>query len=1032
MKSLIKFFASNNTFALLFSAMLILLGLKSIITTPKNMFPNVDFGVVAIYTIYPNASPQDVELGVTNKIEEQIDGIAGIKEYVSSSLEGVSRVKIDLDPDVNDEDEVVQRIRDAVNSISDLPTEVDQRPTIIRLDSSYFPFLDIGFASNTLSYNQLRNEARKFKNKLLNITGVSRVETFGLKDREFHIEINPDKLRNNQIPLNLLAETIRNRSIQRKLGTLKHPSNEKSIVTLAELKSIEALENVILRSTYEGRLIKIKDVATVTDTFEDSHSEARFNGIKGILFTTFKTENADMIEIAKKVKSFIKEENKKNPNLEISYTRDMSRYLNNRYNVVKNNGSLGLLFLLIVLGIFLNIRTAFWVGISIPVIVYAVFWLLPFFVPHIDIISLAAFIIVMGIIVDDSIIISENILRRREMGDSPLNAAINGVSEVFGPVLTTILTTLMAFAPMFFMPGIIGKFIFVIPLVITLALIVSFFEVTIALPAHIVPTIKKVKSNDSHDPWFNKLKNPFQKLVQRTLNKRYILVISYILLFFISIAFTLKYKEFVLFPAEQAENIFVECEMPIGTSFETTSKKITEIEAIINTLPKQELDAFTTKVGIKGRDEDTASESSRHSQMALYLTPYSQRSRTADEIATYLRERTKNIAGINVKFNVAGGGPPVGRPLEIRIRHFDNKKRASLTQDIVDFLTKTPGVYDLERNDILEKDRLVIEFNEERIARLGFSLTHISQAISTALNGQIVTSVRLDDEDIDYRIIFNEKSRYELDQLKKLTISNNQNRLIPLGQLVSFNQQPGIPNFYHINGKRTTTLAANIDKSITTPIALYKTLKKTFDTPEILDGGTLSFGGESEETNQSFQDLFKTFLIALLGIYFLLVLLFSSFTQPIMIVSCIPLGLIGVILAFTLHNQNLGFFSMLGSIGLIGVLVNDSLVLVHRINALKAENPKAPIQELVAQGTADRFRPILLTSLTTVAGVLPLAYGLGGSDPFIAPMGLALGYGLLFSTPLILFYVPCCYLIHDDIQKWIQRKIKQVLKTKIT
>ena len=305
------------------------------------------------------------------------------------------------------------------------------------------------------------------------------------------------------------------------------------------------------------------------------------------------------------------------------------------------------------------------------------------------------------------------------------------------------------------------------------------------------------------------------------------------------------------------------------------------------------------------------------------------------------------------------------------------------------------------------------------------------EEISTTGGGEAYNSKYafgdLDDEDVDFRVILNEKSRYELNTLNKITVSNNQNRLIPLSQLITFKEQPGIPNFYHINGKRTTTIAANVDKTITTPIKLYKSLEAKYSNSAKLDGAEVIFGGESEETNKSFQDLFKTFLLALLGIYFLLVLLFNSFLQPLIIVSCIPLGFIGVIMAFTLHNQDLGFFAMLGSIGLTGVLVNDSLVLVHRINMLKKQQPNAPLLDIIAQGTADRLRPIILTSLTTVAGVLPLAYGLGGSDPFIAPMGLALGYGLLLSTPLILFYIPCCYLILESLTT-VSHQFKQKIK----
>ena len=661
----------------------------------------------------------------------------------------------------------------------------------------------------------------------------------------------------------------------------------------------------------------------------------------------------------------------------------MSSYLANRYSVVKNNGLLGLLFLLIVLGTFLNIRLAIWVGLSIPVIIYGVFALLPLFIPHIDIITLAGFIIVMGIIVDDGIIISENILRRREMGDSPLDSAVNGLAEVFKPVVTTILTTFVAFAPMFFMPGVVGKFIMVIPLVVSLSLFVSLFECVIALPAHLVPSIKKIQPNKKEKQhWFISYRDKFEVAMKKILKYRYLIVIFYIALFIGSVIFTIENKNFVLFPSNQAEQMFIELEMPVGTSLETTSKKARELESYLLELPEDEVDSFSTKIGFKGRDEDHLSESIRYSQIAIYLTPYRLRSRTAEDIANELRKKMKIIKEGKIAINVMGGGPPVGRPIEIRVSHFNNKKRAALTNKVIKDLEIKRGVFDIERDDILGKKRIELKMNEE-------------------------------------------KNRQDLSTLKAIEISNKKGRLIPLSNLVEFVERNGTPDFFHFNGERTTTIYANIDKTKTTSMKIYKKLVKKYETQSVLEGGKVRFGGESEETQKSFQDLFKTFIVALVGIYFLLVLLFNSLIQPLLVLFCIPLGLIGVIFAFTLHNQDLSFFAMLGSIGLIGVLVNDALVLVYRVNKLKETKGETKIRYIVAKGAADRLRPILLTSLTTIAGVLPLAYGLGGSDPFIAPMGLALGYGLLFSTPLILVFIPSIYLIYEDISKTLKKLVKK-------
>lgn len=1021
MTSFFMFFVRNHKFAILFSVMLILLGVNALYKTSKNVFPKVDFGTVLVYTLHPNASPADIELSITNKIEDAIDGISGIDEYVSDSIESVSRITIKLDPNIDNDDEVVQKIRDAVSSISDFPADLEKLPKIIRLTSGDFPFMDVAIGSDTLDYGALRAKAKELKRQLLAIPGMAAVTTYGYKEREVHITADPQKLATYELTITDITQAIRDQNVRTSLGTVENTTDEKAIVTLAEIRDTARIESLILRTTFEGTPIRVRDVATVSNGFDDTPQRARLNGSRAILFTLIKNDSSDLLELATRVKTFLKAENERQSEALITYTRDMSKYLENRFNVVKNNGIIGLLLLLLVLGVFLDRRVAFWVGLSIPVIVYGVFWLLPFFVPHIDIISLAAFIIVMGIIVDDGIIIAENILRRREAGDTPIMAAVNGVSEVFGPVLTTILTTLVAFGPMFFMPGIVGKFIVVIPLVITLALFLSLLEVTIALPAHLAPSLKKIAPAQPTGSWFGRFRAGFEKKITAWLKWRYVIVLGYFLLFAGSVIFTLKYKNIVLFPSSQAEIIFCQIELPVGSSLDRTNRVTKQVENIIGTLPSSDLDAYLSRIGLKGKDEDSSSESARHTQIAIYLTPYSSRDRTAEDIRKTLREKSRAITDATVRYTIQAGGPPVGEPIEIRVSHFDNDTRRDIASNVVALLADTTGAFDISRNDTLGKRRIEMVMDHDKIKRLGFTAQQLSNQVKAAYSGAVAGSVRLDNEDVDFKVWLTKADRSSLATLSALPVRNNSNRMMQLGDVVALSIREGVANFSHINGERTTTIVANTDKSVLSPIEVYQTLTPILSDPDFTRGGQIRFGGESEETKKSFIELGKLFIIALIGIYFLLVLLFNSFGQPLVIISCIPLGLIGVIAAFTIHQQDLGFFAMLGSIGLTGVLVNDSLVLVDRINRLKKEQPDTPLKTLVATGAAERFRPIVLTSLTTVAGVLPLAYGWGGEDPFISPMGLALGYGLLFSTPLILVYIPAMVLIYDDIIRLVSR-----------
>lgn len=1015
--SIFRYFAEKHTFAILITIMVLLYGGKRLYETNKDMFPDADFGQMVISTIYPGASPVDVEQNVTNKIEKAIDGIVGIKEYESTSVEGQSSVEIKLEADLDDQDKVKNEITEAVNRISDFPENLVNKPSVISVDSGVFPLLEVGFSSDKLSYTQLRKQAKLFEKRLLRLKGIARVSKSGFEDREYRIQLNPDKLSDYQIPITSVISSLKTNNSRSSLGTLKTTNKERTIVMLSELKTVKAVEEIILLSTFSGgNVVRLKDVATVKDTFSEPVILARMNGIPAINFMVYKSKNADIVKTSDRVKALINDSNDIFTDIKIQYAGDFSRYVSNRFSVVKSNGSIGFICLLLVLVIFLHHRVAFWVALGIPVTILGVFSLLPFFVSRIDIISLAAMIIVMGVVVDDAIIISENILRRREKGDSPIDAAVNGISEVFSPVLTTILTTFIAFAPMFFMPGIVGKFIFVIPLVISLALFVSLIEVTIGLPAHMAPGLAKIPplSEKNGKRWFQQFKAFFNEKIKVLLRFRYLMLPLYGILFGGTLYYAFTQMDFSLFPPDSAENVRIHLELEKGSSLEQTASKTAEVEAVLATIPSEEVMAFSTRIGMASSDGFEVETSVNSSFISLYLTSFSKRTRTAYTIVDELREQTDKIKGIkSLEYNVDSGGPPVGRAIEIRVSSEEDHLRTQAVNKITAVLQGIKGTKDIVRNDEPGRKRIKLHVDKVKAARLGLSVTDITTTVSTAFRGIDVASVQVGTEDIDLRVIYPKSARGNFNRLKTLKVPNRQGRLIRLDEVVSFKEIVGEPNLYHYQGERAITILGNVAKDKVTIAEVYKQLEEGLGNEPFKDV-TVTYGGESQETNESFQSLFRTFIIALLGIYFLLVLLFNNMFQPFMVLAAIPFGLMGVIAAFALHNEPLGFMAMLGTIGLVGVLVNDALVLVYHINHLRHERPEEPLLELVAEGAANRLRPIMLTSLTTIAGVLPLAYGIGGSDPFIAPMGLALGYGLIFSTPFILILVPAIYLVLGD------------------
>jgi len=1024
MKTFFGFFAKRNLLAYLITLLFIILGISTLLTIKRDAFPEVQFGEVIITTSYPGASPEDVELKVTNEIEKELKEVTGIKRYSSLSMENVSFIHIVIEPNEKDQDKVVREIREATSRVTDLPSEVTESPLVSELTTSVFPMVELGITGN-LPYRELREIAKRFEKKLENVPGVSKVERFGYLAREIKIEVSPKEMNKHEVTLGRIIEAIKNRNVRATGGSFESYTSEKNIVTLAQFREPFEVKDVIVRTTFSGPLIKIKDLAIVTDGFEEEKVMSRVNGQSAISFVAYKSEPADIIRTVGLINNLVKDEQQYLPKgVTLITSDDRSTHVRKSFSIVMTNGAIGLALVFVVLAIFLNFRLAFWVALGIPVTVLGVIFLLPVFDSYLDTITLTAMVIVLGIVVDDAIIISENIYQKYEQGLSPEDAAIEGITGVFKPVVTTVLTTVVVFTPLFFMPGMLGKFVYVIPLVITLALFISLIESSLALPAHLVHGLKKRKrtqdSGVSTSSVFDSLRTKYKKIVYAFLHFRYLLILLFFLVLGGALFYAYKYMDFVLFPSSTADRFIILIETPPGTSLKATSDKASEIEKLVSQLDKEELDSFLLRVGTFG--DIGSSERENNAALLVALTPFSGRERVADEIVEELRAKTDQLKGFQrIRYQIDAGGPPVGKPIMVRVVGSDEKLRNKLAADLVTFIESIEGTKDLDRNDKAGKQQVEIKLKYDKLARLGISVADVAQSVRIAYDGEVVTNVRYGNEDVDFRVIFQEQVRKTPEDLKELTLPNKNGRLTPLHQVATFKSGIGPSNLNHYKGERSITVTGDVDKEVTTPLKVSAAIKEHFDLHRDYPGMQLLVGGEAEESEQSMNDLFAILGIAALGIYFLLILLFNSLWQPLLVMIAIPFGVIGVIVGFSLHNEALGFLAMTGVIGLAGVVVNDSLVLVNHINELKQTNPEKNIKELVAQGTSNRLRAIVLTTVSTVVGLLPLAYGIGGSDPYMSPMALALGWGLLFATPLTLILLPCLYVIGNDVGRMLKR-----------
>ncbi|CAC9558751.1 Acriflavin resistance protein [uncultured Gammaproteobacteria bacterium] len=1014
MDSFFNFFVKQKKLALVFTVSIIAIGLLAFNNIQRDQFPAIDFELVTIVTGYPGASPEDVEQNITNPIEDELSSVIGIEKFSSISRQGSSVILVTLSPDVDDVSALKQDIQNAVDRIKSLPDEVVNLPEVVDMKSSLQSILKVNISSNSLSFAQLRNKIDEIADELALVDGVSEVSKEGYLDREIQIRIDTDKLYQYKLSLPQVMSAIQKRNQRYTVGSNNGIKNEKIIVVLAQFDQAQAVGDVIIKSSFDGPVVRLKDIATISDGNVEEKSIVRVNATKGFILKIRKQAHADIITTVDLIKEKLHAlQAKKYPQVRIFYSSDLSKYVRNRLEIVTNNGMIGLLLVLLVLGVFLSLKTAFWVAVSLPVSLLGSVALLGMAGETINLISLAAMILVLGIVVDDSIIVAESIHHYKQIGTDKYRSAVKGFKRVIMPVITTILTTVLAFSSMFLMEGTMGKFIYVIPLVVIFALTLSFLEVTIALPAHLAGLNEKSQKKN----WFNAIENWFERVLKQVLRMRYLIVIGFLALLGASIFFAATQMRLTLFPTIGADVITAKLKMPPGSSLQHTASVSHKVEALIKDVVGVDLDSLTNNIG----------QSFSHvAQFNIALVPSSERKIQVKTQLQRLKARTTEIVEAEkLTFSVRRPGPPQGEDIEIQLVSSNDDQRQTAANALAEILSQIEGVDNIDRDDDPSKSRIEVVLDFEKMARLNVDFVTVNRYLKAAFSGINVTDIRYGDTDVDFRVYLGESKQSEA-VISELKISNRQSRPVPLKQFSSIRHIVGEPDFNHFDGQRSVKISASINDEIASTSVVIKQVLKSFDADNLYPAVRVLSEGGAKETKKSMQSFLKAFVMAVLIIFFLLILLFDSYTQPLLVLSAIPFSVIGVIWAFFLHGEPLSFFALLGTLALVGVIVNDSLVMVTHLNYLKQKlSATTPALEWIVQGAKDRLRAVILTSLTTLAGIIPLAYGIGGTDFILKPMALSLGYGLLFGTVMTLILLPCLYLMNYQFVNWIAKFSKK-------
>lgn len=1024
--SLPRFSVNQSLFVNLVSVIIIIAGLIVVLGMNREIFPNVDFDTVSISTVYPGATPLDIEKLISVPIEKELKEVDGIKDIKSSSSPGISYIVVKIDPNERDKKKVKRDIQSAVDRVKDLPRDIYEDPIVIEISSKQYPIIEVSL-SGEMSEKRLQGYADGLEDALEDIEGVAKAQRSGYRDREIQVHVDPEKMQDKYVSFDEIEQALSSRNISVPAGEINTETTEYSIRTTGEFSTAKEVEDIIIRANDTGNWLRVKDVAEVKDSFKKEDVIYKTLGTRSINLVIMKKESGDALSIVDEIKKTCDRFLKNTPDgLKISYVNDYSFFARRRLNVLRNNGWASLILVIASMLLFLQRRVAFMTVLGIPIAFFATFMVMSTMGITINLISMFGLIIVLGMLVDNGIIVAENVYRYMEDGMPPRQAAVKGAEEVIRPVTAAVLTTIAAFSPLLFMSGMIGKFIRNIPTVLIIALIASLGEALIILPSHLADFVKikydaagKPIGLSKDMPWFKNLISFYTKVVNAAIRRKYKVLAGLTGILFLCAFIAFGVLKFILFPPVGINFFFIRAEAPIGTPLQKTNELILPVEKIVSQISHEEMDSFVTSVGAiaEDRHDPFAGQASHLAQITVYLTPEQDRKRKADEIIAEVRKKAKDIEGFTeLRFDKAQSGPPVGKAIEAKIRGESFDVLDKIAKECIDYLKTISGTLDVTWDHKPGKEEIRVKVNNEKATLAGLNVAQIAKTVRAVFEGSIATQIKpiKAEEETDVTIMFPEDFSKDINVFENILIRNKYGNLIPLKKVAEIVKMPGTTTIHHLDGKRVVTASANVDIKKTTSFKVNKMLEKKFkDLSGRYMGYSVKYGGEQEESMESLTSLLKAFFYAFLVIYLILAYCFKSLIQPLIVMLAIPFGLIGVVIAFLLHGLPLSFMAILGIVGLNGIVVNDSIVLVDFINKLRRKGMGR--RNSIVKAGQMRLRPVILTTITTVGGLSTVAYGIGGKDPFLVPMALSISWGIAFATMLTLIVIPCIYSIVDDI-----------------
>lgn len=1025
--------------------LIVVFGVYAYRAMPKFLDPDITVGEGVIYTLVPGFSAEEMEKLVTKKIEDQLEGISDIRRFESRSFESTSNIHVFFNTDLSEYeiDQAMQEVRNAVDSVEELPEDA-KIPRVLEIDIAIFPVCMVGLAG-PLPMMQLQDIADDISDTLENINGVSEVNIVGERETEIWVELNPHRMSAHGISVAEVANALAARMQNLPGGTLEMGDHEAAIRMLGETPNPETMGEIAIKNVH-GSTVYLRDIATITPTLEIPRTLTQINNENALVLSVKRKKKVNMIQIVNDVKAAMKNMEGNYPGLKTTLYFDQSREIKKRIKELQVNGLMGIFLVFLILWTAMGLRNALFASVGIPIAFLLTFVFMKSFGLSINGLTLFGLILVLGIVVDDAIVVLENIFRHNEMGKPMIKATLDGSRQVLAPVLASVSTTIAAFVPILIMVGgIIGRYMAGLPKVVIFALAASLFEVFFMLPSHMVELAPKTARKGEYKRRFDIFK-PIRRVYYPTL--RSVLKHRYLSVLFIvlgtGLAFVLYFQtDFIMFPKSDVFPRFnIHFDLPAGSSLERTQKTLMDLTDLLNHSIGEELAAPIAVAGMK--EVNYAPIYGKHfGILNVILKDKKDRKHSVVELMERVRKDVGNLltekGATSFVLERLIEGPPVGTDVDLKIQSPTWEISTTISELIQNKLAQNEGIVDIRDDFSREKHFMEITVDEGKARKLGIQQRDLVMAVQAGFHGMKVATYNRGDSEQDIKLKYLPQYRSDFDDLLNLRIVIPGQGDVPLKEVAEIELVPGFHNIYHYNGKQTVNLTANIRETVEkkeglsgflsnlegkkmTAVRANKIAVDAFNSiKHEYPGARLIAGGLQEETDASLRELGYAAIMALFFIFFILSLQFNSFTQPFIIMVTIPFASLGVLIGLLVSNNPLTFITLIGLLTLTGIVVNDSLVLIDFINRYRKEHPDQ-IYLAIVRACHVRMRPIILTSITTICGLAPMAFGLGGKSIFWAPLATAIMWGLAFATFLILSMVPAYYAILDDIGFFIRNR----------